>query len=111
MKKIILIQVAMKEEGLGLAEKLKLREGDHLDPHFGFRVFEGMFGNNLAIKLVLQGTDPRYGVEQIGLEAAAVCSVLALKKYTPDLLLNFGTAGAFIESGFLIGQVAFPIGH
>ena len=106
IKKRIAIQVAMKQEGLGLAEKLGLKEISSLDSDLGFREFEGKFGNNLEVRLFLHGTDTRYQAEQVGLEAAAVCTALILRQYKVDILLNFGTAGAFSKSNFKIGEVS-----
>ncbi len=104
MRHVVAIQVAMKEEGLGLAQKLGLSEREALDPDFGFRWFRGEFGNHLNLSLVLQGTDPRWEVEQIGLEAAAVCTTLIIQQIKPELLMNFGTAGGFESRGWSIGE-------
>jgi 5'-methylthioadenosine nucleosidase len=105
MKKKICIQVAMKEEGLDFAEKMGLIEQAPLDAQFGFRQFTGAYGRNLEIFLILQGTDSVHGVEQIGLEAAAVCASFIIRKHSPDLLINFGTAGGFEAKGFKLGEV------
>jgi nucleoside phosphorylase len=104
LRKVVCIQVAMKEEGIGFAEKLKLEETEYLDRDFGFREFRGTFGANLDIHLFLQGTDERFQAEQVGLEPAAVCATLILKTYRPDILMNFGTAGSFSKAGFGIGE-------
>lgn len=104
MRRLVTIQVAMKEEGLGLAQKLGLQESSALDADFGFRRFDGKFGQNLDLVLVLQGTDPRYEVEQIGLEAAAVCATLIIHEFKPDLMINFGTAGGFESRGWRVGD-------
>jgi len=104
MRQVVAIQVAMKEEGLGLVQKLGLKEREPLDIDFGFRQFQGDFGANLEVTLVLQGTDPRWDVEQIGLEAAAVCTTLMIHEIKPKLLINFGTAGGFESRGWSIGE-------
>ncbi len=110
MKTLVCVQVAMKEEGLGFAEKLGLKEVEKLDEELGFRQFHGFYGQNLEVRLFLQGTDIRHNAEQIGLEAAAVCTTLLINRFRPKLLLNFGTAGAFTQSGFALGEVTLVEG-
>jgi nucleoside phosphorylase len=105
MRKKVAIQVAMKEEGLGLIESLGLIENEALDRDFGFRKFHGHFGVNLELIVLLQGTDSDHHVEQIGLEAAAVCASMIIDRIKPDLLMNFGTSGAYAKNGFSVGEV------
>ena len=105
MKRTITIQAAMQEEANGLSAALNLVEVDQIDSSMGFREFKGSFGENLELSLVLQGTDEDHKVEQVGLEAAAVCAYVGIQKRRPNLIINFGTAGGFADRGCKIGEV------
>lgn len=110
MYKTVAIQVAMYKEAETLVSKLSLKEIENLDKELGFRHFIGNFGNHLKIHLIFQGTDKIHGIEQVGLEAAAVCTYVIIDKIKPDLLINFGTSGCFIKSNLKIAETVIVEG-
>lgn len=102
----VALQVAMKEEGIGLVSQLKLTQGLANAP-IAFPYFFGSYGNCLELHLFFHSEDPRYHVPEVGLEPAAVCAYHIVTQVRPHLLINFGTAGCFLESGLKMGEVCF----
>eukprot|EP00210_Caulerpa_lentillifera_P000054 g51.t2 len=66
--------------------------------------YEGKIGG-LNITLVHNGKCKSTEVDNIGTVAAALTAFCALKKFTPDLIINAGTAGGFKSQGAEIGDV------
>lgn len=69
-----------------------------------FRQFHCEF-DGLDLHALVSGTDTRFDVDNIGLEAATLLSYLAILELQPDLLVSCGTAGGFAEHGAEIGTV------
>src|SRR5262245_60561315 len=69
-----------------------------------FRYWSGRRGTTPVVAAV-SGTDPRFGVDNIGLEPAAVAAFAAIRGFTPALLINAGTAGSFAARGANVGDV------
>jgi 5'-methylthioadenosine nucleosidase len=69
-----------------------------------FRYWSGGRGNTPVVAAV-SGTDPRFGVDNIGLEPAALAAFAAIRGFTPALLINAGTAGSFAARGANVGDV------
>lgn len=68
-------------------------------------------GGGAEVVLVVNGTDPRTGVDCIGTTAAALSTQVALDRCRtiagrhPELLLSVGTAGGWQRAGAVIGDV------
>ncbi|HKA28401.1 MAG TPA: 5'-methylthioadenosine nucleosidase [Candidatus Binatia bacterium] len=69
-----------------------------------FRYWSGRRGNTPVVAAV-SGTDPRFGVDNIGLEPAALAAFAAIRGFTPALIINAGTAGSFAARGANVGDV------
>ena len=69
-----------------------------------FRYWSGRRGDTPVVAAV-SGTDPRSGVDNIGLEPAAVAAFGAIRGFTPALIINAGTAGSFAARGANVGDV------
>ncbi len=67
-----------------------------------FRYWSGRRGNTPVVAAV-SGTDPRFGVDNIGLEPAALAAFAAIRGFTPTLIINAGTAGSFAARGANVG--------
>jgi 5'-methylthioadenosine nucleosidase len=55
--------------------------------------------------LVTNGKDADTGLDLIGTQAATLATHFALVQYSPDIIINAGTAGAFREKGAEIGDI------
>jgi len=69
-----------------------------------FRLFRCLLGDR-ELHVLVSGTDARFDVDNIGLEAATLLSYLAIRELQPDLLISCGTAGGFSGYGARIGTV------
>ncbi|WP_079253725.1 hypothetical protein [Endozoicomonas arenosclerae] len=103
MKRITMI-VAMKQEAAPLIEQLGLTETSDISPILPCKTFAGQY-KNLSINLVINGSDPLLGVENVGTQPATLAAHEALRNFAPDLVINAGTCGAFAEKGSKIGDV------
>ena len=99
----IAILFAMHEEASPIAERLQLGESKPLHGDLPARVRRGQIG---AIEVIhcVNGTDPFHDVDRIGTEAATLTSWLLIEDARPDLLINAGTCGGFVERGGEIGR-------
>jgi nucleoside phosphorylase len=103
--KITLVMAMKKEaapiiDGLGL-QPLHPARYDGLQ----FQFYQGCVHETLEVTLVIPGLDPRFQMDAIGTEPAAVCAFAAITEFNPDLLLNAGTCGSFAANGASIGKV------
>jgi nucleoside phosphorylase len=101
----ILLVAAMEQESRPLIESLGFKPAA-ASSRFAvpFSRFEAILGETRLI-LSLNGKDRRYGNENVGLEMAALNTYDAIHAYSPDLVINFGTAGAFKNRGAEVGVV------
>ena len=111
MKKVIKtisIIMAMEAEAAGLIKSLALIETTSQktqgEPRHPFRFYESSVGIAPKITVTVLGKDPRYNVDNIGTEPAAVATFATVSKYKPDLLISAGTAGSFQTAGAEIGK-------
>jgi len=110
MYKKICFLVAMEAEALPLIEHFKLRDlQGFFGPEMPMKAHAGRF-NDLEISLVTNGKDDRYQIDNIGSQPAAVSTLLAIRHFNPELVINAGTAGGFRERGIQIGDVIIAQG-
>lgn len=103
--KIALI-FAMEAEAQPLVEALQLKcWQEYEDPRLPFRHYLGRMEKNTEVLLSINGKDSRFGVDNIGTIPAALNSYVTLSRFLPDVLINAGTAGGFLEKGAAIGDV------
>lgn len=100
----VVLLFAMQDEALPLIRRLELADKGNLQPPMPMRWYDGEVGS-LRVDVVVMGADRRYGVDCVGTQPAAVATHIALHKLNPDLLVNAGTCGGFIQRGGAIGKV------
>lgn len=105
MQKISFV-VAMEQEAASLIQRLDLKK---IVPNPKYEKLQFVFyrGNykDLDITITTPGRDPRYNVDSIGTEPAAVAAFATIMEFQPDLLINAGTAGSFAKHGASVGKV------
>ena len=57
------------------------------------------------VAMVINGIDGATNKDMIGSQAAAVTALSAIRKFEPDLILNFGTCGALGHRGSQVGDM------
>lgn len=100
----ITIVVAMEAEARPVIEELKLKEDLSYCPGMPMRGWIGQY-RGIKLSLVINGKDPETNLDLIGTQAATLATDYAIKHYSPQLIVNMGTAGAFGENGSQIGDV------
>ncbi|MFG0276231.1 MAG: 5'-methylthioadenosine nucleosidase [Phycisphaerales bacterium] len=99
----LVILTAMETESRPIIEALGLEECAPLAPPLPFAAFEGA-----GVALATPGRDARWGVDNIGTQAAAMLTDVALRRYSPRLTLNAGVVGAFASQGAHVGELLNP---
>jgi 5'-methylthioadenosine nucleosidase len=103
MKRIGLL-IAMIAEARPLVTKLKLRASMTSDAQFKFDTWEGEIeGCEIMIKTL--GVDSRFQCPKIGPLPAALATYKLIEEFEPELVLNVGSAGGFLEKGMQMGEV------
>jgi nucleoside phosphorylase len=103
--KKILILVAMQSEAKPIIDRLNLNLMSHTsDIDLPFQYFTTV-NSEQEIILIVSGTDPRYGVDNIGTQASTLMAYVGIAQFNPDLVISAGTAGGFSERGAKIGTV------
>ena len=96
--------VAMEAEAKPVIDELKLDEDVSFCPGMPMRAWTGWF-SGIHVSLVINGKDPETNLDLIGTQAATLATDYAIQHFQPQLIINFGTAGAFGENGSEIGDV------
>jgi 5'-methylthioadenosine/S-adenosylhomocysteine nucleosidase len=105
MKKRIALLMAMEAEASPLIQALGLKPAlKPADRRLPFLYYEGSF-RGLELTLALNGKDARRGVDNIGTEPAALNAYVLCRDYSPNLIVNAGTAGGFQKHGAQIGDI------
>lgn len=99
----ILVVVAMEAEAAPLVEAL---DATRLDPHAALpmQTYETAH-DGLAVRIVVNGRDPRFDVDSIGTVPAALTTHAAIEAWQPDLVMSVGTAGGWQRHGTAVGDV------
>lgn len=100
----ITLIVAMEAEAKPVIETLNLEEDASFCPQMPMRSWTGQF-EGIKLSLVINGKNPDTNLDLIGTQAATLAADYAIRHYSPQLIINFGTAGAFGENGSQIGDV------
>lgn len=96
---------AMDVEAAPFIQQFMLKEVERSNGKaLGVRAFQGRC-NTLNITASLNGYDPKFGVDSIGTESAALNTFLTLQEFCPQLVISAGTAGGFASRGAAIGDV------
>jgi len=100
----------MPEEAEPIVQHFNLA---HQPSYFGQlppKAYKGLY-NHLDILLVVNGRDKLHDVDLVGTQPATLAALLAIEKFSPDLIINAGTAGAFGANGASIGDVYLSNRH
>ena len=110
MPKRVGLIMAMEAEAAPLIRELGLKPvSKPADPQLPFVSYQGVV-QDMELTLSLNGKDARSGVDNIGSEPAALCAYVHCKTYSPELLINAGTAGGFRKHGGKIGDIYLSAG-
>ncbi len=102
--------MAMQSEAESLIQGLDLGRQEHsFRSGIPFEVYQGAFGT-VRLSIITSGIDPDYHVDNVATVPATLMTYLAIDKFTPELLLNAGTAGGMAEKGCEIGDVYLSSG-
>ncbi|MGQ1891863.1 phosphorylase family protein [Thermophagus sp. OGC60D27] len=96
--------VAMEAEARPLIRKLSLVEDEFFGVGLPMRGWTGEY-EGISLCLVTNGKDRATTHDLIGTEAATLSTQLALERYRPQMVINAGTAGGFMQKGARIGDV------
>lgn len=99
----IMFVVAMEAEAIPIIHTLNLHELTSFS-NLPIIAYQGKY-NNLDVFLVLNGKDPKYGVQNVGTQAAALATYLGIEYFHPDLVISVGTAGGIRKNGANINDV------
>lgn len=100
----ILMVIAMEEEAAPIIQLLHLSSIPPLDPKLPMKAYSGTYGN-LNIKLILNGKDPKYGVQNVGTQPAVLSTYLGISHFHPDLVMSIGTAGSCLNKKVKVGEI------
>lgn len=102
--KSILIIMAMEDEASPLVNSLELKNENRLHNIYSIKKFSGKY-KDLNINLITNGTCSRYNVDSIGTQVSTLSAHLGIENFSPNLILNAGTAGGFHKDNAKIGDV------
>ena len=99
--------MAMEAEARALVERLGLRQviPRPFYENLPLIFYRGSYQEKFEVTICIPGKDRRYKVDNIGTEPAAIAAFATISEFTPDLLINAGTAGSFAAQGATIGKV------
>lgn len=100
----VLVIIAMGAEAAPCIEALDLKPEENVfDRRLPMKAYCGHRGE-IRLMLVTNGIDPRFGVDQVGTQLAAVSAYAAIQQFNPDMVISAGTAGGFKRAGLDIGE-------
>ncbi len=106
----IAIIIAMRKEAESIIQTLQLRKQNQFFlPGIPFEVYQGKL-ETTQLSLVVSGTDPHLHVDNVATVPATLMAYLAIEKFSPDLVLNVGTAGGISKQGCEIGDIYLSSG-
>jgi 5'-methylthioadenosine nucleosidase len=101
----ILIIITMPKEADPLIESLKMLQlKDAIDHHIPAKIYT-IKKNNSDVFLAVGDNCPRYNVPRVGTQAAAILAWETMRTFTPNVIINVGTAGGFKINGATIGDI------
>ena len=93
----IALLVTMQDEAQPLIDDLGLQlDPLLLDKELPMRLYVGSY-KSLQLSLLLSGKDERYGVDNIGTQAATLSAYAAIRDIKADVLIGAGTAVGFAD--------------
>jgi len=108
--KSVLIIIAMAAEAAPCIDALGLKPEENVfDRRLPMKAYGGHRGK-IRLMLATNGIDPRFGVDQVATQPAAVAAYAAIEQFNPDMVINAGTAGGFKRAGLGIGETVISRG-
>lgn len=101
--KSVLILIAMEAEAAPLLEHLKLSKKDKICDITESVAYSGTY-NSCQISVITNGKSERFGVDNVGTNPATLSTYIGIKEFSPDLIINAGTAGGFKKHGAAVGD-------
>ncbi len=95
----IAILMAMKQEALPLIKYFRLKKIGFYNP------IDVYANEDKSLLLSLSGQSQEYGIDNIGSQAATLNTFVVINNFSPDLVINCGTAGGFKSKNAKIGDV------
>ena len=100
----VLVIIAMAAEAAPCIDALDLKPKENVfDRRLPMKAYCGHRGK-IELMLAVNGIDPRFGVDQVATQPAAVSAYAAIERFNPDMVINAGTAGGFKSAGLDIGE-------
>lgn len=100
----VLVIIAMAAEAGPCIEALDLKQRENVfDRRLPMKAYCGHQGK-IELMLATNGIDPRFGVDLVATQPAAVSAYAAIERFNPDMVINAGTAGGFKSAGLQIGE-------
>lgn len=97
--------VAMGSEAAPIIEALTLDHQKSIYPEtVPFETYTGLHAGR-QISLTVSGRDDVHGIDNVGTQAAALMTWLAIEHFKPELIINAGTAGGMADKGCEVGDV------
>ena len=98
----LMVVIAMADEAAPIVKELALIPDAAMPAPF--LAYAGKAGGT-SVTVVCNGPCPKYKVDAVGTEAAALATYVGIQTYRPDLVINAGTCGGFAKRGAKIGDV------
>lgn len=100
-----LVVMAMRGEAAPLIRALGLtRLKNVFGPQLPTIGYSGRLPSGRRLYLVLNGVDRATKMDMIGTQMASLAAVLAIRRFKPSAVFNFGTCGALAAKGAAIGE-------
>jgi nucleoside phosphorylase len=81
------------------------------DEPLPFNKYKSIITNDSELIISINGKDRRTGVDNVATQPATLNTFHLIDKFNVDIIINAGTAGAFIELGANIGDVILGYPH
>ena len=102
----VLVIIAMEAEAGPLISSLGYLTRVESDVRFApFKIYSGQHESDCKVTVVTNGKDKRFGVDNVGTVPAAIAAFSTIHQFSPDIVINAGTAGGFKAKGACIGDV------
>ena len=102
--------MAMRDEASPIIDKLNLIDNGQINNAYPIKIFSGSY-KDININLLINGECSRYLVDNIGTQPSAITTHMGIEKFSPNLIINAGTAGGFKSDKAKIGDVYLGYPH
>jgi 5'-methylthioadenosine nucleosidase len=96
--------MAMLAEAKPIISSLNLVKVGKVNKNLPMELYSGVYKGKV-VNLLLNGKCSTHGVDHIGTQAATLGAHLGIEKFSPNMVINAGTAGGFLHDGASVGDV------